>query len=247
VPDSSVTASDAPSAPDVAATGDSAGAESGDGPVATQVDDAGPHEGGPDASFDAPVDAAFVDAPVDTGPPPCTLKSCGTRAACVAGQCVLARRVFVSSSTYTGNLGGHAGADATCQQLASAAGLGGTWMAWISDSASWPSARFNQASYPYRLLDGTVFAASWSALVGGSLQHGIALDESSHPPTGTTETWTATNTDGTLNADGCSSFTSGSHTASTPAVGVAGNTDVTWTDVYLQFCDRSDHIYCFEQ
>jgi hypothetical protein len=160
---------------------------------------------------------------------------------------VLAQRVFLSSSTYTGNLGGHAGADAFCQQRATTAGLGGTWMAWISDSASSPSARFNHASDAYRLLDGTVVAASWSALVSGSLGHGIDLDESGHAPTGTTEVWTATNPDGTLAGDGCSSFTSGSHSATTPVVGVAGNTNATWTDVYLQFCDRSDHVYCFEQ
>lgn len=241
--DSSAPAHDAPSvAPsaDVAAAGDSPAEGSGDGPLASQTLDSGSHDGGPDAPGDA-------DATVNAGAAPCTLTSCGARAVCVAGQCVLAQRVFLSSSTYTGNLGGHAGADATCHQLATAAGLGGTWMAWISDSASCPSARFNHASDAYRLLDGTVVAASWSSLVSGSLGHGIDLDESGHPPTGTTEVWTATNPDGTLAGDGCGSFTSGSNSASTPVVGVADNTDATWTEVYLQFCDRSDHVYCFEQ
>jgi hypothetical protein len=256
--DSSDAAYDAPAPPsaDVAAAGDSPGEGGGDGSVVIHTPDSGPPDGGPDASLeasvdapvDAPADAAVgVDAAVDVGPPPCTLTSCGARAVCVAGACVPAQRVFLSSTTYTGNLGGHAGADATCQQLAAAAGLGGTWMAWISDSASCPSARFLHASNAYRLLDGTVVAASFSALVSGSLGHGIDLDQGGHPPTGTTEVWTATNPDGTLAGDGCSSFTSGNHAASTPAVGVADNTDATWTDVYLQFCDRSDHLYCFEQ
>ncbi len=40
---------------------------------------------------------------------------------------------FVTSTTsVTGNLGGLAGADATCQRLAGAAGHGGTWRAYLS-------------------------------------------------------------------------------------------------------------------
>ena len=40
---------------------------------------------------------------------------------------------FVTSATsVTGNLGGLAGADATCQRLATAAGHGGTWRAYLS-------------------------------------------------------------------------------------------------------------------
>src|SRR5690242_15690863 len=42
------------------------------------------------------------------------------------------RRVFVTSKTYQGTLGGLAGADMECQKLADAANLGGTWMAWLS-------------------------------------------------------------------------------------------------------------------
>jgi len=41
--------------------------------------------------------------------------------------------LFVTSTTsVTGNLGGLAGADATCQRLASAAGHAGTWRAYLS-------------------------------------------------------------------------------------------------------------------
>jgi cysteine-rich repeat protein len=44
---------------------------------------------------------------------------------------------FVSSTTYTiSTLGGALGADAACQARAQAAGLGGTYVAWISDSTS---------------------------------------------------------------------------------------------------------------
>ena len=40
--------------------------------------------------------------------------------------------VFVSSQNYTGALGGISGADAICQNCASAAGLTGTFKAWLS-------------------------------------------------------------------------------------------------------------------
>ena len=40
----------------------------------------------------------------------------------------------MTSSSWNGNLGGLSGADAKCQQAANATGLGGTWVAWLSDS-----------------------------------------------------------------------------------------------------------------
>lgn len=42
------------------------------------------------------------------------------------------RRIFVTSTTYNGSLGGLAGADTHCQTRATAAGLTGTWYAFLS-------------------------------------------------------------------------------------------------------------------
>jgi hypothetical protein len=58
------------------------------------------------------------------------------------------RLVFVSSGIYAATLGGLSGADATCNSLAASAGLPGTYKAWLSDSASSPSTRFTQATFP---------------------------------------------------------------------------------------------------
>jgi hypothetical protein len=221
---------------DASATGDGGG-----GPGTPVPDATAP----PEASTDAPADATGGG---EATPPACTLTSCGARSVCTGGQCVLARRVFVSSATYTGNLGGYSGADGTCQHLASKAGLGGAWMSWICDSTSCPADRFTPANDEYALLDGTVVAASYKGLVSGTLLHGIDEDEHGQPVGGgTTETWTATNPDGTFAGDGCYDFSSGSHGAPIVVVGVAGNTDATWTSVYLQYCDRTDHLYCVEQ
>ncbi|MBL4634871.1 MAG: DUF1554 domain-containing protein [Kofleriaceae bacterium] len=41
-------------------------------------------------------------------------------------------RVFVTSSQFSGNLGGLSGADSICQGAAESANLGGNWRAWLS-------------------------------------------------------------------------------------------------------------------
>ena len=198
-----------------------------------------------DVAVDAPTDAiadAIADVAIDTGCP----VVCGAQSACVVGVCSPARRVFVSSKGFTGNLGGAAGADATCQTLATAASLGGTWMAWISDSTSSPSTRFTKSTDPYRLIDGTLVASNWTSLTSSSLTHAIDHDEHLSVVSNS-EVWTATSTSGALYSAGCSGFTAAT-SSSTVEVGISGKTDLTWTNVYSQFCNRTDpRLYCFEQ
>lgn len=64
------------------------------------------------------------------------------------------KTVFVTSQTYTGNLGGLAGADAQCNLLAKAAGLEGSYLAWLSDATESPSTRFNAYEYNTYVLTG---------------------------------------------------------------------------------------------
>jgi hypothetical protein len=160
-----------------------------------------------------------------------------------------ARRVFVSSAVYAGTLGRIGGADAKCQTLAGS--LGGSWKAWISDASNSPSGRFTHAAVAYRLVDGTLVAANWAALVNASatpLAHAIDLDEQGRPFTGTSEVWTATDTNGTAYlGSGCNNFNSADMTAAIVAVGVADGADFTWTNKYLQYCNRTEHLYCVEQ
>src|SRR5208337_2765818 len=93
----------------------------------------------------------------------------------------MSRRVFISSGKWTANLGGASGADGLCQSAATAAGLGGKWMAWVSTSTSSPKTRFVHSSVPWQLLDGTVIANDWSDLTSGSLEHNIDRDENDVP------------------------------------------------------------------
>jgi len=94
-------------------------------------------------------------------------------------------------------------------------------------------------------------ASNWTALTSGApLSHSIDADETGQPIAGvgqTPEVWTGTTTSGALQADGCGSFTLGLSTL-TVYVGLSGPTDLTWTEVYPQFCNRTNvHLYRIEQ
>jgi TolB-like protein len=71
------------------------------------------------------------------------------------------KMVFVTSARYSGNLGGVAGADEKCQQLAEAALLPGIYKAWLSDKSSSPASTFTRWNGPYVLVDGTEVASNW--------------------------------------------------------------------------------------
>jgi hypothetical protein len=176
------------------------------------------------------------------------------------------RRVFISSETYTANLGGASGADAKCNAIAGAAGLGGTWAAWVSTSSSTAKSRFVHSTVPWKLLDGTVIANDWSDLVSGSLEHNIDRDEKNNLVTWNGSTfagisWTSTYTDGTSmltngSISDCSGFTDGTSSGNTP---YAGTGYIGYSGAYQGFfwtcaqgaagysCDSNLSLLCFEQ
>ena len=202
----------------------------------------------------------------------CTVDSCDK----VTGKCVfkpgpnckVVRRVFLTSQKYHGNLGNIYGADAKCQQQASAAKLGGKWMAWLSSSSGNPLQRFNKASVPYVLINGVIIAQNWNDLVDGSLQASINVDETGLVISSTgnvycksltgPKVWTNTKTNGGLYSSSskysCANWAT--HSTSSyyrPVLGMANRTDGTWT---YHHCSSNyarcsspylGHLYCFEQ
>lgn len=204
------------------------------------------------AADSAQMDATAIDSSaVDSGAPAVDASDAAP-SLCAAGNA----RVFVTSAQQSngGNLGGTPGADATCSAAATAAGLGGTWNAWLSDSHTAATSHVYHATGAYTLVDGTtVVALSYAALVSGTLAHAIDVTETGGPVTdGQTEVWTGFNL-----AGGVSGFCtqSGKDWASmatansgTPIVGHLDATDATWTYAYLQNCDRTNvRLYCFER
>jgi cysteine-rich repeat protein len=158
------------------------------------------------------------------------------------------KRVFISSTTSTGNLGGLSGADATCQSLATAAGLSGTYLAWLSDATQSPVMRFTQATVPYKLVGGTVVANDWTDLVDGTLSAAINRSE-----TGTLIDNADVFTNTKASGDGIATTHCQNWTSSAPAdatnVGLAktGATNSIWTVFASVRCDTANHLYCFEQ
>jgi hypothetical protein len=162
-----------------------------------------------------------------------------------------ALRVFVSSKTYDGNLGGALGADGICNTLATQAGLGGTWMAWISDATTSPSQRFTKATVPYRRLDGVAVASSWADLTTG-ISNAIDVDETnaSHAAdsSNASKTWTGTTVAGVLSTSSCGNFASNSSTTTGQVGHCTGTGTVNWTSAYAtETCSVPNHVYCFEQ
>ncbi len=109
------------------------------------------------------------------------------------------KTVFVTSSSFNGNLGGLAGADAKCQAEADGPASivpSGTYLAWLSDGFDSPDIRFTKSSHPYILPDGTKIAEDFTDLTDGSIQNKINIDR-----TGKSlpfeRFWTGTNSDGT--------------------------------------------------
>ena len=106
--------------------------------------------------------------------------------------------IFLSSQSYTGNLGGLAGADAKCQQLADNAGLSGTYKAWLSVYGFDPITRIIPSTAPYVRTDGAIIANNFDDLTDGSLehslQHPIMLDE--HGQAIASPVWTDTGSGG---------------------------------------------------
>lgn len=186
----------------------------------------------------AVVEDAAADAPLD-------VPDAAPSPLCASGEC---KAVFLSPALGVPALEGVAAADARCQAIASGAGLGGTFRAWLSDDVTSPSARFTHATVPYRLVHGATVANSYTDLTDGSLAHAIDADVLGATITGVDEVWTGTSADGTSEGSSCASWTNA--TSSTPyaAVGVTNATDASFTEIYYQFCDRTGlRLYCFEQ
>lgn len=167
------------------------------------------------------------------------------------------KRVFVTSQMYTGNLGGLAGADQKCQQLAVSAGLLGTYMAWLSDDTGSPSTRMNKANIPYVLVNGTKVANNWDDLIDGDLLAALNLTETGGAvPAGNTKcggdgaktVWSNTDIHGNLfsHIDSCTNWTS---TNGQSHWGGADQIGPYWTEWCngTPGCDRLSPIYCVQQ
>ena len=158
---------------------------------------------------------------------------------------------FVTSTTYNGNLGGVAGADAICQARASAAGLSGTFKAWISSAAAnQPSSTFTHSSVGYWTPNGIIIANSWADLTDGTLDAAINVDEAGNQRSAATNVWTNVTTAGAIktdaNANDCTNWSTGANVAGGER-GSSSSATGTWTNNTAQNCNNTKRLYCFQQ
>jgi hypothetical protein len=250
-----------------------AGPSDSAGNDAVALDGSHPDGGGP---ADAPSDTSHADAPgAPDAPSPPDASSDGVTGHdaisvdAIVGDAVTVdgpwttKRIFVSSESYTGNLGGLTGADSLCQQLATTAKLGGTYKAWLSSTTTSASARLTHATVPYVLVNGVVVAQDWTGLTSGTLLSPIDVNEGGGPApmellmcgqSNASVVWTATSTSGMLGTTQgatCADWTS-STTTTGAVLGFADRTDNGWTAACSAgsgstICSGNAALYCLEQ
>jgi hypothetical protein len=156
------------------------------------------------------------------------------------------KRVFVTSTTTMGGFGGLSGGDAICAARASAAGLSGTYKAWLSTSGASAGDRLTHAAVPYELVDGTPIANDWADLVDGTLSAPIDHDEFGAGGY-VAGVWTATLWDGSLVAGSTCGDWSSSSSSDSGAAGVTSLSSNGWSAFGYGTCDTALSLYCFEQ
>jgi len=190
---------------------------------------------------------SYACSGVDTWKP-CSSSVCGSSG--WTNPCS-AKLVFISSATYTGYMDGYSGADQRCQQLANNADLSGTYKAWVSDSNSSPSSRFNRSG-KFVDIKGNTIADNWNDLTNSSLDTAIKYTEQGGYVGTSKKVWTGTDGNGT--ADGilsainhCKKWS----TASSSEDGKQGTngsyTTYRWSDDTTASCSNYKSIYCFQQ
>jgi len=157
---------------------------------------------------------------------------------------------FLSSRQYDGNLGGVSSADKECQDMADAAGLSGSFKAWLSDSTIDAKDRFNTKNLPYYRVDGIKVADDFNNLIDGNIDNPIDVDENGITiPWSSVGVMTGTTNYGVLDTDytTCDDWTS-SESNLVHTMGDFKDPEL-WSKYLISSVSCSNNeerIYCFE-
>jgi uncharacterized repeat protein (TIGR02543 family) len=173
----------------------------------------------------------------------CNVTMTQARTATATFTAIPANYVFVTSTSHTGALGGLAGADQICQQRASAAGLSGTYRAWLSTTTVNASSRLGAASGWIR-RDGRPVVNTVADLTSGHLFYPPRLDELGND-VGNATAFTATSSNGTRNTayTTCSDWTSAA--SALTAFGEPNANSSIFTGFGAANCSTTRRLYCF--
>jgi len=165
-------------------------------------------------------------------------------------MCVRDRIVFVTEeSIHAGEVGGIKGADAHCQVAAMEAGLDRVehFRAWLSDSKTSPSTRFETREARYVLTDGSVLAEDWEDLTDGQLSHPLNRYADGSQAKGVAWTATLPNGEAADNGSFCGNWTI-TDLNELVEVGATDLANQLWTYIegYPSYCSDWSKLYCFE-
>jgi len=153
--------------------------------------------------------------------------------------------IFVTSGSWTGNLGGMAGADSKCDAAVANAGFEGAWVALISTSSTDAIGRL-PTGISFVRMDNAVIANNRADLFDGTIQNPINLNENNGIETG--HVFTGSESDGTVSdncggMDTCGDWTAG---AVNGEIGMVSQTDSNWIQSgCFSTCDSElKGIYC---
>ena len=150
------------------------------------------------------------------------------------------KRVFVTSASFTGDLGGLAGGDAKCSSAAAAAALGGTFRAWLSDATTDAVDRITHPG-PWFLVDTTSRVFNSKAELAAQPMVPIIVTETGAAISFGATVWTGTESDGTASTVTCTNWSS---TSGTGRIGQVSTN--AWTSAASNSCTTPSRLYCFE-
>lgn len=160
-----------------------------------------------------------------------------------------AKKAFVTSTGYSGNLGGLAGADAKCQARAAAAGLANAsrFKAWLSTSTVDAGARLTSGG-PWARIDGILLASSLADLTADRPLTSLAVDETGAYVWESAHTATSAGvfvTDAP-NGSSCNDWTYEGGTPPEAAIGSTIDAASAWSYSGGTYCTVPARLYCFE-
>jgi hypothetical protein len=154
------------------------------------------------------------------------------------------KRVFVTSTTYSGALGSVNAADAQCRAAAAAAGLPGVYAAWLSNGSTDAYDHVRDVSPWYTTSDAVAFAAKTDLRGAPAAQ---LLDETGgYPDPATLGAWSGSNADGVSTGEDCDHWTNaGGDVQATLGTALS---DTTWGGGgVLLPCNAKAPLICFQQ
>jgi hypothetical protein len=153
------------------------------------------------------------------------------------------KRIFATSGSFTGNLGGLAGADTVCASYATSAGLTGTWVAYLSSSTTNAYDRIT-SNGPFYLVDKTTRIFHNKAGFLTTPINYISQNESGSDASGY-NIWTGTLSTGLKSTNTSNNWTEGS-CSYYGTYGYLGSLS-SWC-YYSYTCSSSSyHLLCIEQ